>query len=414
MTRLALAEFETSTKVTPTAAASAALSVELLPLARALPVMQALAASGISSPASDPFWVRLWAEHVNPEIFVVVAHRSGVPVLALPLEMRLQSGLRVARFVGGSHANANFPIMGAALNANEAKQLFSRLRALCASAPCNADLLELDRQLAMLNGLANPLLVEGSTVSPNVALSLRLDGTFDSLLERRSGKRKRKRFRSSQRKFEAAGGFKVHQQVEHDQTSDVLDAYFALKSAQFARKGLTDVFGNPNEKAFFKALFQQSGRDTENGSQRHHFGLSALEVAGSPRAIMGWSRHGATQSIHFMTFAHDELAQASPGDYLNHSLIEHGCHSGVETYDLGVGDEGYKRAWCDIETWHRDVVCGLSVRGRLLALQITGVQAAKRRIKNSSMLWPMVKRMRQALGGKPDETPAAPNETNED
>ncbi|MCU0830207.1 MAG: GNAT family N-acetyltransferase [Rhizobiaceae bacterium] len=366
-----------------------------------LAALAACAETGACSPSADPDWVRLWMAHVNPDVLFLTVLRHGDPILCLPVELVTRSGLRIGRFVGGRHANGNLPAMAVPLSEAETASLLDGLQRLGALSGDKIDALVLERQLETQGGIPNPLLARGSWVSPNVALSLSLEGGFGAVLERHSAKRKRKRFRSSQRKFEAAGVLAVETQVPPERSADTLGSFFAMKAHQFARKGLTDAFGNPAEQAFFKALFAGSSPQS-----RHHFFASRIDVAGAPRAVLGSSRCGDTLSVHFMAFADDELAQASPGDYLNHSLIEAACADGVETYDLGVGDEGYKRAWCDIETWQRDCVFGLTLRGRLFSIQAHLVQDAKRRIKASAPVWAVVKQARKLLAGRDDSRDA--------
>lgn len=376
--------------------AASPLRVEALSLDEGLAVLEAVLATGASSPSCDPDWLRAWARHVNPAIIILAARAEGEPVAAVALELTDHGGVCVARYPGGRHANANFPALARSLSEAESAAFCASVKA--AARARGIQLLALERQQEILCGMANPLLACASSPSPNIALSVDISGGFEALLERHSGKRKRKRFRSSQRKFEAAGSFAVLDPVPATESAPTLDAYFAMKAQQFKKRGLADAFGNAGEQAFFKELMGSS-----NASRRHHFYCSALTAGGKIRAVMGSSVHRGVQSVHFMAYGDDELAQASPGDFLNHALIERACASGHAVYDLGVGDEAYKRAWCDTETWQRDTIIGISPRGSLLALQWNGVAAAKRRIKNSPALWSMVKSLRQRMAGKPAE-----------
>jgi CelD/BcsL family acetyltransferase involved in cellulose biosynthesis len=382
--------------------AQAALRVSVLDLVDGMPVLDAILAQGVSSPSSDPRWITAWAKHVNASILVAAAWEGDMPLAAVALELTSHGGVTVARFVGGRHANGNFPALARALSASESATFCAGLKRACAAR--GVQLLALERQHETLHGLENPLLSYGSTPSPNIALAVDVSDGFEALLERHSGKRKRKRFRSSQRKFEAAGDFAVHNPVPAAAAADVLDAYFAMKAQQFKKRGLPDAFGDAGEQAFFKELLGGS-----HESDRHHFYVSTLNAGGKVRAVMGSSLHRDVQSVHFMAYGDDELAQASPGDFLNHMLIEQACARGLKTYDLGVGDEGYKRAWCDAEIWQRDTIAGISPRGRLLALQWNSVAAAKRHIKNTPALWSMVKTLRRRLAGKPADE-ATPSE----
>ena len=321
------------------AAQSSVLAVSVLDLSAGLPALAAIAHSGQSGYSCSPHWVKHWAENVNSNVVIVTASRGGELLLALALEIINKSGLKIAQFVGGSHANANFPALKEPLSQQEAQYFLAELKTGLSGKTCSVDAIMLERQLETLGGMANPLLAGGSSMSPNVSLHLDVNQSFDAVLEVRSAKRKRKRFRSQQRKFEAAGGFNIVNPVPKEASSCALDQYFAMKAQQLSGKGVANVFGKAKEQMFFKALFSDNGPHHD-----HHFILSSLEVSGKTRAIYGSSFHGLRQMVHFTAFADDELTSASPGDFLNFALVEEACKAPTETYDLGVGDEKIGRA----------------------------------------------------------------------
>jgi CelD/BcsL family acetyltransferase involved in cellulose biosynthesis len=382
--------------------------VELLPLASGLPVLENVAALGQSGFSCAPHWVRHWAAEVNPNIVVITASRNGQIVAALALEIIQKSGLKIAQFVGGSHANANFPAITSQLAENEAVVLLDQIKLGLAGEPWFVDAIMLERQLETLGGIANPLLSGGSSISPNVSLHLSVDQSFDAVLELRSAKRKRKRNRSQQRKFEAAGGYQIVNPASKDASANLLDQYFAMKAQQLSGKGVANVFGDAKEQAFFKALFSDEGTHHD-----HNFYLSSLDVGGKTRAIYGSSLHSSRQMVHFTAFSNDELTAASPGDFLNFALVEAACKASTRTYDLGVGDEGYKRSWCDVETWHHDVVIGLSLRGKIAKFQFDAARSAKRWVKNNEKIWEFAKRIRKLKSGKGAETRPATEDGSE-
>jgi CelD/BcsL family acetyltransferase involved in cellulose biosynthesis len=99
----------------------------------------------------------------------------------------------------------------------------------------------------------------------------------------------------------------------------------------------------------------------------------------------------------FGAIAGDELAFASPGEFLFFDNIREACDQGLALYDFSVGDEAYKRLWCDIETRHLDIVVPLTLMGRASALRRRAAAAVKRRVKANRSLWETVKRARRTL-----------------
>ena len=89
------------------------------------------------------------------------------------------------------------------------------------------------------------------------------------------------------------------------------------------------------------------------------------------------------------------MSAASPGEFLFYENIREACEQGFDIYDFSVGDEHYKRLWCNIETRHFDIAVPVSAKGRLLAAGLSGMTAAKRFVKQNRVIWALVKRLRK-------------------
>lgn len=374
--------------------------------AEAISLYSAFCGEARYAPPQDPRWVGTWAESCKTEIVTAVLESAGQPLLALALEVTMEGPIRVARFVGGTHANGNFP----AIAGNTTKHIREAdirvlLRAIGRERN-DIDLVKLERQVGQLAGIANPLLRIGAGPSPNPALAVDLSGGFDAVLSRTSGKRKRKKHRSQTRKFEAAGGFRRVEGQTRAETDRLLDAFFEMKSVRFAAMGIHNVFADAAVQRFFRELF---GR--EAGHARPGFVLHGLEVGGKLRAVTGSSITEDTIICEFGSIAEDDLAFASPGDFLFFENIREACEMGLAAYDFSVGDEAYKRLWCDIETPHHDVLFPLSAKGHAAALARRTAGTAKRLIKGNPLLWQTVKRLRRSAAGKAAARSAPSKET---
>ena len=75
--------------------------------------------------------------------------------------------------------------------------------------------------------------------------------------------------------------------------------------------------------AFFRALFAEALADVQPP-----FVLHGLEVDGKLRAVTGSSRSGKRLICEFGAIAEDDLAHASPGDFLFFDNIEEACEQG--------------------------------------------------------------------------------------
>jgi len=352
----------------------------------------AFSAGSIYSPPQSPLWASAWLEGTGEDSLIALLHRNGVPVLGLALEVVNAGPFRYARFAGGQHANGNFPALhpdSAADAGTDAEAIQSLMTAIRHARP-DIDMLALERQQKAFQGFSNPVLVLPHTTSPNVSLAVDLAAGFDALFKGGSGRRRRKRHRSQIRKMEAAGGYRRFAAASAAEINELLDLFFALKRTRLTRMGIPDLFGAPRVQESFRRLFHAALCEP-----RPPFILHGLEVDGKVRAITGSSRTREGVICEFSTFSEDELSHASPGDFLFHENIAEACAEGLSVYDFSVGDEPYKRIWCDVETTHVDVFVGLTAKGRMLAAANFALAAAKRLIKQHSSTARLLRRARR-------------------
>lgn len=378
---------------------AAALLTASVPTPAVLASYRDLATAGLHGPAQAPLWVEQWAASTNADCFVVTVEQAGKPALALALEVVKSGPFRIARFMGGTHANGNFPVANPSFLTSGQFNAEALLAAVRTTRP-DLDALVLGRLLPELDGFPNPLLALPHVQSPNIALAADLTGGFEGLLSRVSGKRKRKKHRWAMRKFEAAGGLRRIEAQTADDVSRLLDAYFAMKESRFRKMGIADVFGEAEVRNFFRSLFC-------NALERapRPFVLHALEVGGKLRAVTGSSVSGKRLICEFAGIAEDELAHASPGDYLFFENIAQACSDGFQVYDFSVGDEPYKRLWCERETRQFDVVAPLTVKGHLLARRLRLEARVKAYVKNNPTIWRLTKMLRKNAAGQ-EQQPA--------
>ncbi|WP_187970523.1 GNAT family N-acetyltransferase [Aquibium microcysteis] len=356
----------------------------------ALAFYRAHCRDALHAPPQSPDWIDAWARHCNPDILCLTLSSSGRTRMALCLEVVQGGRIRTARIVGGSHANGSFPALTSGWTGELEHADVTALAAAVRALRPDVDLLMIERLAERFGGVANPLSPVRSWQSPDPALAIDLTPGFEGVLARASGKRKRKKHRSQIRKFEAAGGYRRFTARGAEDADRLLDAFFRMKAARFDALGIDDPFDDAGVRAFFRDLFGRAAASPAPG-----FLLQALEVAGVVRAVTGSSLAAGTIVCDFVAFAEDELAGASPGDFLFFENIREACEQGLSTFDFSVGDEGYKRQWCDMETRPFDVVVPLTAKGRLSAGLQRGLVGARRFVKANPQLRNALKTLRR-------------------
>ena len=387
-----LAATEASSRALP--GDQAGLSISVMS-AEGLAAYAEFCRAALFAPAQSAGWILNWAEQLGPNLLVAMLSAEGRPVFALALEVTAKGPFRVARFMGDRHANGNFVAADPQWLARvDIPAIRSMLGAIAKARP-DIDLVALERLLPDLDGVANPLASLDHFASPNLSLAVDLGGGFDALLLRASGKRKRKKHRSQMRKFEAVGSHRRIEAATPDEVNRLLDAFLEMKELRFRKMGIANVFGDEQVRAFFRALFTDALTE-----DKPSFVLHGLEVAGKLRAITGSSRSGKRLICEFGAIAEDDLGHTSPGDFLFFDNIQEACETGFSVYDFSVGDEPYKRLWCDIETQQFEVLVPLTMKGRALALTLRQGAGIKAFIKNSPTIWKLTKMLRRKAAGQ--------------
>jgi CelD/BcsL family acetyltransferase involved in cellulose biosynthesis len=87
----------------------------------------------------------------------------------------------------------------------------------------------------------------------------------------------------------------------------------------------------------------------------------------------------------------------SPGLILMRNIVDHHAERGYRALDLGIGSDDYKRLFCKGDEPIFDCFIPLSLRGKMAAAAMSGVNRAKHLVKHSPALLHMAQRLRGAL-----------------
>lgn len=372
-------------------AVSKAIDVKLITeIDAAISALETIAQGAQTTGHQHPNFVRAWLTAGDIEPVFITLQAAGFGPVLLPLE-RASGG--TAHYVGGKHANGNFPIgkpqdiEALAGQANTALEQCSDLQALGINA------LALERQHAVWKGVANPFVEQHSVCSPNVALSFSVEEGFDAIIARCGGAKRRKKFRSQMRKLEAIGPLEIVIPVGIDETAATLETFFRFKADRFREVGIPDVFADDGTRAAFMDMFMTSALSDTKVHELH-----MLKAGDELAAIMGCTVNDGHLTVEFSTF-NPQYAHVGPGEQLFFLSIEDACRRGLSVYDFGVGDERFKRTWSDIETWHKDTFIAVSTRGQLTRLSKQMRSTMVRSLKNNEQLWKTAKAARRKLGG---------------
>ena len=342
-----------------------------------------LAGTPFQAPGFLAAWDRTRGSAMRRVPLLLVAEDDKGVAGVLPLEIDRRGPWRVARFPGETHANAN----GWRLRPGTLAPVLDgpSLAAAARPAALRIDALDLTRMpdTASLGGgfVVRP--------APEERFAISLEGGLEAVLARGNAKRKRKKFRSQQRFFEAHGGY-VFEDTPAERRAEALATFLAQKRARFAELGMPDPFADAGIPAFLANLFASADVDTR---------LYAIVSAGSIKAMMGGIVADGVFWGMFSSFADDADADVSPGELLLWHLVERLAAEGLALLDLGPGEERYKRSWCDRIVPQYDATLAVTTAGRAY-VAAAGLRARLvARIKADARLKGAVQRLRRRFRG---------------
>ncbi len=369
---------------------------------------RALEATGLVTPYQSFDWVtpylRTVARAHGEDIRLVCVRDSRDTLVAiLPLHLTRRNGVRFAEFIGGKHANYHMgvyaPAFAKALDSKSTEQLLREAAALFGQ----IDAFVFINQPPEWDGIANPMALLAGGHSPSRAYKLKLvPGQCEATLNRSMSSHARKKHKNKRNRFADHGTSQMVQAGTPEEVDAILADFLAQKAARFAGMGVPDPFADPAIRAFLReaALPRPDGRPPV-------IELTTLNVEGACVATYVGAVHRTRFSGMATSFAMGgEIAKTSPGEILLVDLIKRKCHSGIETFDLGVGDARYKTTICDEKDDLVDSFFAVTAKGRAYAHFSRWKRALKGAIKQNPTALKIAQRASGLLRGRRQQASA--------
>lgn len=353
-----------------------------------------LAAGGFGNPYQSPGWLAAWSETIGNDLGVepaiVTVRRDDKPVLVLPLGVQNSAGARTVSFLGHQNGNQNTAIWDADFYRHvTGTQISELLTQVCEGV--RADLLLLQNVPVSWNGRAHPLVLDGASPSPSPIFTRRLSDDFDTLFRETHSKSSRKNLLRKQRHLQSVDGYRVIRAETEADLRSGYEAFLEQRATRAREAGIPNVFSEGSAKTFLERLLGLTGREDAS----RELDLWFLEADGKIRATYLCANGGGTIHAYSNSVAHDALLPNSPGLVLIKEIIEHACSDPLTTeLDLGLGEERYKTSWAEPVAL-RDSRLAVSLKGNFKKTLETLRLQAKSAVRNSDVLWPLVRQMRR-------------------
>lgn len=340
-------------------------------------------------------WCAAWATTHANQVLLVRGTLDGRTVFILPLELVRGPLFRTARFLGSPHSNINTGLFATDFDPASCQRMArALLDDLATKLSRVADIVTLEKMPFDWRGVRHPLASLPAVKNQNASYQLPLLGDFEKTLAQINAKRRRKKFRVSEKRLEAIGGYEHIVATTPQQRRATLELFLEQKAIRFKALGLPNVFKDRETQAFLHQLVSAEATEAGHLLQLHAIRLKG-ENEGRIVAIAGLSRKGDHVICQFGSIDESIAADASPGELLFYLMIRKCEEQGAALFDFGIGDQGYKRSWCTVETEQRDIVLPLTFRGRFAAETHRLLVRLKSLVKSNRQVYGFVQRIRQ-------------------
>ena len=346
-------------------------------------------------------WLATWQRHIGARngvlpAIVVARDGEGTILFLLPLAVRPAGFARELTWLGSELCDYNAPLLAATFSTRIDAKRFMALweniaRCLQDNPRLHYDSIILTKMPETVGAQQNPMRHLGGTINASGAYLTHLTGDWETFYTAKRSSATRRHDRSKRRRLAEFGEVKFVNPAGDSETLRTLDALMAQKARWFAHMGVANLFAKPGYAEFYRAL-------ATDPATRHLVHVSRLDVGATAAAV----NFGLTyrDCYYHMLASYDdgEVSRFGPGAAHLLDLLHLAIDREFRIFDFTIGDERYKRDWCDTELKLYDFIAAATWRGALVAMPMLAAQRLKRRIKQTPVVWNLFSAGRALFG----------------
>ncbi len=369
-------------------------------LSEALPYWQQLRTADCRNPYQSSEWLSSWIETIGKErkikAAIVVIQVEGKPAAILPFALERRGLASTLTFLGHQNGNQNTGLWDPNFYSEVTRtQIADIMRDV--QIQTGADVVSLSNIPEHWRGRPHPLLNASATQSPSPIFVQDLPEAFDAFFRETHSKSSRKNLLRKQRHLQASGDYRVGRAVEPEQVVHAFQAFLDQREKRAEEAGIPNAFSSPEAQGFLARLLGLI--PSALGEQTKSMDIWFLETGGAIRATYLCVEQDGTLYAYSNSVAHDDMLPNSPGLVLIKEIVEYACGSEqLNVLDLGLGEERYKTAWTKAVPL-KDLAMAFTWKGILQKKKDAFRLQIKAGIRNSDVLWPLVRRLRKLKAG---------------
>ncbi len=333
-------------------------------------------------------FVESWFKHLGKDhgfqpFIMSGKDENGETVFIWPFVLKTTRLGTHLTWAGEKHANYNMGLnrldWAPYLNRQVILEVFRKAREIF-----SFDGIHLQNQPETWDGRQNPFLPLKRNASPSYGYWADFAEGFDVYFKNIKSKRARKRIRWQQRRLSEMGELTFERATRKEDVERFLERHFELREIRFKSLGKYDALSEAGVREFLTDLSSRAPQEDQPPLELH-----ALLINGEILSIYGGAIAGNRFSAFFNSIDIGPASRYSVGDTLLHHMILDCAERGLTSFDLGIGEAGYKQQWCNKTDVMFDTYFGFSVKGKISATIFSYAQRLKRMVKQKSQLLKM-------------------------
>jgi CelD/BcsL family acetyltransferase involved in cellulose biosynthesis len=344
-------------------------------------------------------WLSTWQRHIGARQDVrpaIVTGRDehGRLLFLLPLAVQRTAFVRELVWLGMDLCDYTGPLLAPEFSQRFDCDTFAALwrdilTMFAAHPRLGFDLVRLEKMPAMTGAQANPFVSLRTTRHPSGAYMTPLAPTWDEFYAAKRSSSTRRRDRTKRKALEARGTLRFVEPATDSERLHSIDTLMQLKARSFERMGVANLFARSGYADFYRAV--------SCTSIAH---VSRLDIGEQPGAI-NLGLMARERYYHVLASYTDdpELTRLGPGTVHLMEMMANAIRRDCTVFDFTIGDEPYKRDWCDGRETLYDHMSSRTPIGALAVASRRAAMHVKRTIKENPALWNAFYKLRAAFGG---------------
>lgn len=352
------------------------------------------------SPFQSFYWLSHWYSTVGQPLLkikpqVVVISSMDIVIGLFPLGVRINKSVKILEWLGGIHADFMGPILHKDFRNDQDgfmkiwTEVQKKLRAF--------DFVHLKRQPEKISGNKNPFVLFFPVKHFENAFQANLIENWEHFYKKKVKKKIQMDSRRQRIRIAEQGNLTFKIPDSEKDCINLIQKMIAFKRMRYQLTGVADLLASQKNQDFYLKL---PGALLKGTVKLHCAGLFVDNeiIAAHVGAIMN-------NTFYYLMPANDseKWKRYSPGRLLLENLIEWSYQTGLAIFDFTIGDEEYKKNWCDEERPLYEYMYALNLKGKIYHVSLNLIQRL-RKMQYLKVLRKKARYLQIMLSGKVNNT----------